>query len=49
MWRSRELIGFFAMRDVRVRYKQAVLGVLWVLLQPIATVAIFTVVFTAED
>ncbi len=34
------------MRDIRVRYKQAVLGVLWVLLQPIATVAIFTVVFS---
>jgi len=46
LWRSRELIGFFALRDVRVRYKQATLGVLWVLLQPIATVAIFTVVFS---
>jgi ABC-type polysaccharide/polyol phosphate export permease len=45
IWRARELIGFFALRDVRVRYKQAALGVLWVLLQPIATVAIFTVVF----
>lgn len=45
IWRARELIGFFALRDVRVRYKQAALGVLWVLLQPVATVAIFTVVF----
>lgn len=45
LWRARELIGFFALRDIRVRYKQAALGVLWVLLQPIATVAIFTVVF----
>lgn len=46
IWRSRELIGFFALRDIRVRYKQATLGILWVLLQPIATVAIFTVVFS---
>jgi ABC-type polysaccharide/polyol phosphate export permease len=46
LWRSRELIGFFALRDIRVRYKQAALGVLWVLLQPVATVAIFTVVFS---
>jgi ABC-type polysaccharide/polyol phosphate export permease len=46
LWRSRELIGFFALRDIRVRYKQAVLGVLWVMLQPVATVVIFTVVFS---
>lgn len=45
LWRSRDLVRFLALRDLRVRYKQAVLGVLWVLLQPIATVAIFTLVF----
>jgi ABC-type polysaccharide/polyol phosphate export permease len=45
LWRGRELIGFFAIRDLRVRYKQAVLGVLWVVLQPIAAVAAFTLVF----
>jgi ABC-type polysaccharide/polyol phosphate export permease len=45
LWRARELIGFFAQRDLKVRYKQAVLGVVWVLLQPIATVAAFTLVF----
>jgi ABC-2 type transport system permease protein/lipopolysaccharide transport system permease protein len=45
LWRSRDLIRFLALRDLRVRYKQAVLGVIWVLLLPIATVVIFTVVF----
>ena len=45
MWRGRELITFFALRDVKVRYKQAALGVAWVLLQPIAAVAAFTLVF----
>ena len=46
LWRSRDLIRFLALRDLRVRYKQAVLGVdLRVLLQPMATVAIFTLVF----
>lgn len=45
MWQARDLIRFLALRDVRVRYKQAVLGVVWVLLQPIATVLIFTLVF----
>jgi ABC-2 type transport system permease protein/lipopolysaccharide transport system permease protein len=45
LWGSRDLVRFFALRDLRVRYKQAVLGVLWVLLQPIASVIIFTLVF----
>lgn len=46
LWRSRDLISFLALRDLRLRYKQAALGVVWVLLQPIATVAIFTLVFS---
>ncbi len=46
LWRARDLIGIFAMRDIRVRYRQAVLGVLWVLLQPLASVLIFTLVFS---
>lgn len=45
LWGCRELIRFFALRDLRVRYKQAVLGVFWVLLQPIASVLILTLVF----
>ncbi|GAB5561502.1 MAG: ABC transporter permease [Synoicihabitans sp.] len=45
LWRFRELLGFLAWRDIKVRYKQAVLGVGWVLIQPIVTTAIFTIVF----
>src|SRR5512133_800999 len=45
LWQARDLVAFFALRDIRLRYKQAALGIAWVLLQPIATVAIFTLVF----
>jgi ABC-type polysaccharide/polyol phosphate export permease len=46
VWRARDLVWFFALRDVRVRYKQAVLGVLWVIIQPIFSVVVFTLVFS---
>ncbi|MEO5842924.1 MAG: ABC transporter permease [Acidimicrobiales bacterium] len=45
IWNARELIGFFALRDLRVRYKQAILGVAWVVVQPAVTVAAFTLAF----
>ena len=45
LWQARELVVFFASRDLKVRYKQAVLGVTWVVLQPIVTVAALTLVF----
>lgn len=45
LWRYRELAGFLAWRDIKVRYKQAVLGIAWALIQPLATTLIFTVVF----
>jgi lipopolysaccharide transport system permease protein len=45
LWRYRELMGFLAWRDVRVRYKQAVLGIAWALLQPVVTTVIFVFVF----
>jgi ABC-type polysaccharide/polyol phosphate export permease len=45
IWAARELIAFFALRDFRVRYKQAIIGVAWVLLQPLITVAAFTLAF----
>jgi lipopolysaccharide transport system permease protein len=41
----RELIWFLALRDVKVRYKQAVFGGAWAIVQPLAGAAIFTVVF----
>lgn len=45
LWRSRELFYIFAWRDIKVRYKQTVLGVIWVLLQPLLSMVIFTVFF----
>jgi lipopolysaccharide transport system permease protein len=41
----RELLYFLAWRDVKVRYKQTVLGVAWAVLQPLFTMVIFTVIF----
>jgi len=45
LWIYRELFYFFTWRDVKVRYKQTVLGVLWVVLQPILTVLVFSLFF----
>ena len=45
LWAYRELAAFLALRDVRVRYKQALLGVGWAVFQPLAGVVVFTIVF----
>jgi ABC-2 type transport system permease protein/lipopolysaccharide transport system permease protein len=45
LWHGRQLIGYLALRDIRLRYRQAALGVIWVLVQPVATVIVFTFVF----
>ena len=45
LWRYRELLGFLAWRDVKVRYKQATLGILWALVQPVVTMVLFSFVF----
>jgi len=45
LWRSRELVGYFALRDLRVRYKQASLGIAWVVIVPLITVGAFTIGF----
>lgn len=45
VWAYRELLYFLVWRDVKVRYKQTLLGVLWVILQPVVSMAIFTVLF----
>ena len=45
LWRFRELLYFLTLRDIKVRYKQTLLGVTWVLLQPLLTMMIFTLVF----
>ena len=43
LWRYRELLFFLAWRDVKVRYKQTVLGAAWAILQPLANMIVFTV------
>lgn len=45
VWEYRELLYFLTWRDVKVRYKQAVLGVVWAVLQPLLTMVVFTIVF----
>jgi len=45
IWRYRELLGFLIWRDIKVRYKQTVLGVLWAILQPVMTMVIFSAFF----
>lgn len=43
LWRYHELLFFLAWRDVKVRYKQTVLGAAWAVLQPLATMIVFSV------
>jgi lipopolysaccharide transport system permease protein len=45
LWQYRELAAFLALRDLKVRYKQAVFGAGWAVLQPLAAAAAFTFVF----
>ena len=45
LWRYRELFYFLAWRDVKIRYKQTVLGIAWAVIQPLMTMVIFTVLF----
>ena len=45
LWRYRELITFLALRDIKVRYKQSVLGAGWAILQPLLTMVVFNILF----
>jgi lipopolysaccharide transport system permease protein len=45
LWQYRELVFFLAWRDIQVRYKQTLLGVAWVVLQPLLITLVFTVIF----
>lgn len=45
LWLYRELLYFFAWRDIKVRYKQTILGAGWAVLQPLLAAAIFTLFF----
>lgn len=46
LWRYRELLFFLTWRDIKVRYKQAVLGAAWAVLQPLATMVVFSIFFS---
>ncbi len=45
LWRYRELFYFFTWRDIKIKYKQTVLGFLWAILQPLLMMIIFTLFF----
>jgi len=45
IWRYRELLYFLSWRDVKIRYKQTVLGFLWAFLQPFIQLVVFSVIF----
>lgn len=47
IWKYRELLYFLTLRDIQIRYKQTLIGVLWVVLQPVLTTVIFTVIFSS--
>ncbi|HWR31949.1 MAG TPA: ABC transporter permease [Chitinophagaceae bacterium] len=46
LWQYRELFYFFTWRDIKVKYKQTYLGILWAILQPLGMMLIFTFIFS---
>ena len=46
IWRYRELFFILALRDISVRYKQTIIGILWAILRPFCTMLVFTVIFS---
>jgi lipopolysaccharide transport system permease protein len=45
LWAYRELLYFFIWRDIKVRYKQTLLGAGWAIVQPLMTMVVFTIFF----
>jgi lipopolysaccharide transport system permease protein len=45
IWRYRELLYFFVWRDIKIRYKQTMLGAGWAIIQPVMTMIVFTIFF----
>jgi lipopolysaccharide transport system permease protein len=45
LWAYRELLHFFVWRDIKVRYKQTVIGATWAVLQPLMTMLVFSLFF----
>ena len=46
LWQYRELFYFFTWRDIKVKYKQTILGFLWVILQPLLMMGVFVLFFS---
>src|SRR5437867_4264010 len=46
LWAYRDLFWAFVGRDIKVRYKQTALGVIWIILQPLMTAGLFSVIFS---
>lgn len=46
IWEYRELLFFLALRDIKIRYSNTAFGLIWVLLKPLLTVAVFTLLFS---
>ncbi|MBV6495998.1 MAG: hypothetical protein JFAIHJKO_01113 [Pyrinomonadaceae bacterium] len=46
IWRQRELLYFLTLRDIKIRYKQTLIGIAWAVLQPVLTTVIFTAIFS---
>ncbi|MFQ5578413.1 MAG: ABC transporter permease [Anaerolineae bacterium] len=45
LWQYRELLYFMVWREIKVRYKQTVLGILWIVLQPVISIVVFSLLF----
>ena len=45
LWEYRELLYFLTWRDIKVRYKQTVLGAAWAIIQPLFTMVVFSLFF----
>ena len=45
LWQFRELLYFFVWRDIKIRYKQTAIGAAWAVIQPLATMLVFTLFF----
>lgn len=45
IWESKDLFYYLTWRDIKVRYKQTLLGILWIVIQPLISMLIFTIVF----
>ena len=45
LWEYRELLYFFIWRDLKIRYKQTVIGVAWAVIQPLFTMIVFSIFF----